>query len=161
MSQYLVYQPCGHSFLEDASLPTDCPLCHKEKKVRKHKHNARPVKPEEHGYFHSTGEFKRYNDLVLLQKSGIIRNLERQKKYILNTIQQSVVWDFYYLEMIDGAEREITEDYKGFITPEYRRKKKAFQNEYPSIIFRETKAAQAKTARRRFRQAFRRKKAAR
>lgn len=153
---YLVYQPCGHTFAEDGqSLPAACPYCNKANATRKHKFNAKPVQTE-HGYFHSTGEWKRYNELLILQKAGSIWGLERQKAYQLDTIRQKVVWDFYYMEVINGAEREVAEDFKGAITAEYRRKKRAFQEEYPDIIFRETKRNQAKAARRSYYKAAKR-----
>lgn len=128
-------------------MPEKCPYCNKANATRKHKFNAKPVKSE-HGYFHSTGEYNRYQELLTQEKCGAIWGLKRQKTYQLNTIRQEVVWDFFYRENINGAEREVAEDYKGAITAEYRRKKRAFQEEYPDIIFRETKARQAKAARR-------------
>lgn len=75
--------------------------------------------------FDSQAEARRYLLLKALQKSGHIRKLERQVKYLLavNGVKiADYVADFRYIDVKRQA--EIVEDVKGVKTPVYRLKKK-------------------------------------
>ena len=79
--------------------------------------------------FDSIGEMNRYKTLMILQASGKISNLERQKtfKFELNGVLIcKYTADFTYTE----AERQIVEDYKGFQTPEFKIKNKMMKAFY-------------------------------
>lgn len=81
--------------------------------------------------FDSQLEAARYFDLCLLQKSGMISGLERQKKFILAGSKKlssgkteracAYVADFVYTDK-DG--KTVVEDTKGFRTKEYIVKRK-------------------------------------
>lgn len=82
--------------------------------------------------FDSRKEAKRYQELVLLENVGVIKNLSRQVKFVLIPSQRDEVTgkvverecsyraDFEYTE--DG--KTIVEDVKGFKTKEYIIKRK-------------------------------------
>lgn len=85
--------------------------------------------------FDSKKEANRYAQLKLLAEAGVIRNIERQKKYVLIPSQRidgkvverecSYKADFVYEEQQeDGSWAEIVEDVKGMRTPDYKIKKK-------------------------------------
>ena len=80
--------------------------------------------------FHSKREASRYRELLLLEKSGIITNLELQKKYTFQVGDEKIcsyLADFVYKE----NDKEIVEDVKGFDTPLSKLKRqmmKAFFN---------------------------------
>ncbi len=86
--------------------------------------------------FDSKGEAKRWAELVLLERAGSIRDLERQVRIPLvigmrpilvrskgypNGRQAKYVADFAYTESATGE--EVLEDFKGFDTPESRLKR--------------------------------------
>lgn len=96
--------------------------------------------------FDSLKEYRRWNELVLLERAGQIQNLQRQVKFVLIPAQRefcneiytkgrnkgcfkpgkllekelSYVADFVYTE----DRKRIVEDSKGFKTPEYKIKRK-------------------------------------
>lgn len=80
--------------------------------------------------FDSQREANRYAELLLLQRSGQIQNLELQKEFILipaqkingKTAERAVVYraDFTYTE--NG--KTVVEDVKGFRTKDYILKRK-------------------------------------
>lgn len=82
--------------------------------------------------FDSRKEANRYQDLLLLEKAGVIKNLSRQVKFVLIPSQRDEVTgkvvdrecsyraDFEYTE--DG--KTVVEDVKGFRTKEYVLKRK-------------------------------------
>lgn len=81
--------------------------------------------------FDSIKEANRYTSLLLLQRAGVISNLQTQVKYVLIPTQRdaegkllekecSYKADFVYNR--DG--QTIVEDTKGFKTPEYNIKRK-------------------------------------
>lgn len=79
------------------------------------------VKTEVDGItFHSKKEARRYKELKLLEAAGQIANLRLQVSHdlIVNGIQVCRYRaDFVYTDKRNG--REITEDSKGYQTPEY------------------------------------------
>lgn len=90
--------------------------------------------------FASVKEYRRYNELKLLERAGVIKDLELQKKFLLqpsytNTegkhIREiSYIADFYYIE--NG--KEVVEDTKGYRTDVYKLKKKLFEYKYDLVI---------------------------
>lgn len=89
--------------------------------------------------FDSAGEHRRWCELRLLEISGAIRNLERQKRIaiVVNGVKIcAVVADFLYF---DGGKR-VLEDHKSEFTrrlPVWRLKKRLLQALYPAIEIRE------------------------
>lgn len=95
-------------------------------------------------YFDSKKEAKRATELILLEKSGKIKNLKFQVKYLL--IDKFVdkmgnkhrkieyVADFEYIK----NNTIIVEDSKGFKTEVYKIKKKLLLSKYKDIIFIES-----------------------
>lgn len=93
--------------------------------------------------FDSKLEAKRYNELKILLRSGVISDLTLQKVFLLQdgfTYAKkrerpiTYVCDFYYK---DKQGNEIVEDAKGFKTDVYKIKRKMFLFKYPHIIFKE------------------------
>lgn len=91
--------------------------------------------------FDSKKEAARYQDLMLLERAGKIKDLRRQVKFILIPAQRETVWNEKKCKYEDGKviEREVAyvadfvyteggfmvvEDAKGFRTPEYILKRK-------------------------------------
>lgn len=85
--------------------------------------------------FDSRKEARRYAELLLLEKAGAIRNLQRQVKFDLIPSQKidgkvverpcTYIADFTYLEIIgDNAFMLVVEDTKGFKTKDYIIKRK-------------------------------------
>lgn len=73
--------------------------------------------------FASKKEARRYAELLLLQKAGLIRNLECQASFPLTVNGELVatyIADFEYVENC----QHVVEDAKGVKTPVYRLKRK-------------------------------------
>lgn len=104
----------------------------------KNKYNARKIKVGDE-VFDSRRELHRWEELCLMEKAGMIKNLQRQVKFILIPSQRDTVWksgkpkpgrvverecayiaDFVYEE--NGE--TIVEDTKGFKTKDYVIKRK-------------------------------------
>lgn len=94
--------------------------------------------------FDSKAESRRYMDLKIMLKAGIITKLELQPRFEIcprvkwngKTIcKKSYVADFKYIE--NGV--EIVEDVKGVKTSVYQLKKSLFLTQYPQYKFIETK----------------------
>ena len=93
--------------------------------------------------FDSKKEANRYAELALMQRAGMIRNLQRQVKYELIPSQYkdgkciyrscSYIADFVY----EQNGQTVVEDTKGFKTPEYIIKKKLMFQVH-GIVIRET-----------------------
>jgi Protein of unknown function (DUF1064) len=94
--------------------------------------------------FSSKAEAKRYAQLVMMQKAGLIKDLVLQPHYRLHAPGTKVEWqligeyvaDFDYVDVV--TDKQITEDVKGVKTPVYQWKKKHFQAEYGRPIFEVT-----------------------
>lgn len=81
--------------------------------------------------FDSQAEARRYLLLKALQKSGHIKKLERQVKYLLaveGTKIADYVCDFRYID--EKRQVLVVEDVKGVKTPVYRLKKKLMKAIY-------------------------------
>lgn len=81
--------------------------------------------------FDSKGEARRWQELKLLERAGVISELKRQVRYDLDAHGKkicSLVADFEYIE----AGQVVTEDFKSkaTITPVFRLKAKLFKAKY-------------------------------
>lgn len=94
--------------------------------------------------FASKLEAKRYTELKLLEKQGVIKDLELQPSYDLipsfkkdnKTYRKSTYKaDFSYFDIENN--KTIVEDTKGFKTPVYMLKKKLFEYNYPNLTITE------------------------
>ena len=95
--------------------------------------------------FDSKKEAKRYSELKLLEKAGLIKELETQKKfelqpkYVNNNGEHiraiTYIADFFYYDCKEGI--YIVEDTKGFRTDVYILKKKLFEYVYPNLTIKE------------------------
>lgn len=86
--------------------------------------------------FASRREARRYQELTILEKSGVIRNLELQPRFPLKVDGNLIctyVADFAYFE----NNARVIEDSKGFRTREYINKIKLFKALNPGVDFRE------------------------
>lgn len=87
--------------------------------------------------FDSAGEAARFAQLKLLERARVILSLSRQPRFILCVNGHEVCEyraDFAYFE--NG--RQVIEDFKGMITPEFRLKRKLFNALYPALELRVT-----------------------
>ena len=94
--------------------------------------------------FDSKLEAKRYNELKMLLKSGVITDLTLQKVFLLQDgfsyaskkrTTYNICLRFFITKIKKG--NEIVEDAKGFKTDVYKIKRKLFLYKYPHIVFRE------------------------
>ena len=87
--------------------------------------------------FDSRREARRFAGLMIRARAGEIRNLRRQVRYPLTAHGVAIcvyVGDFEYEER-EGVRWElVTEDAKGFETPEFKLKAKMFAAEYGRAI---------------------------
>lgn len=95
--------------------------------------------------FDSKKEAKRYTELKLLKKAGVIKDLELQAVFVLQPKYtnakgehiRAITYkaDFYYYD--NQKEKYIVEDTKGFRTDTYKLKKKLFEYVYPNLTIEE------------------------
>lgn len=86
--------------------------------------------------FASAKEAKRYSELRLLERAGVIRQLELQPRFplIVNGIKVCIYYgDFSYFE----NNARVVEDTKGFKTREYINKRKLLLALNPGLDHRE------------------------
>ena len=98
------------------------------------------------GYFASRGESRRWIELLLLQRSGEIFDLERQVKFeLLPSFEINgekirgidYIADFTYRDSLDGS--RVVEDFKGHKTDVYKIKRKLFMHKFcPEVRFVES-----------------------
>ena len=107
---------------------------------RKNKYNA--IKTEVDGIkFDSKKEAARYQELKIMERAGIIKDLGRQIKFTLVPRQEderplSYIADFTYY---DNEKKEmVVEDVKGHKTPLYIAKRKIFKYKYKEYKFLES-----------------------
>ena len=103
----------------------------------KSKYNNKKTIYDNHA-FDSKKEANYYLKFKIMQDAGIIRNLELQKKYVLQKSfinkegkkyrEISYIADFYYVTTKDNKEHVV--DVKGFRTDVYKLKKKLFEYKY-------------------------------
>jgi hypothetical protein len=103
---------------------------------RGHKYNA--SRTEVDGiFFDSKREAKRYGELKMLQKAGLISDLQLQVKLPISINGQfvfSYVVDFLYWDKEPEVPILTYEDCKGFKTDMYRLKKKCVEAQYRTKI---------------------------
>lgn len=95
--------------------------------------------------FDSKKEAKRFTELKLLKRAGLIKELELQKvfelqpKYINNNGEhiRAITYkaDFFYYNI--QKEHYVVEDTKGYRTDVYKLKKKLFEFKYPDLTIEE------------------------
>ena len=95
-------------------------------KAKRNKMNAVQVHDPVHGLFHSKREHARFHLLLLRQRAGEIKDLQRQVPYSLNVngkLIGKVIMDFTYLEKLPFGTKlvpqkfeHIDEDCKGYQT---------------------------------------------
>ena len=95
--------------------------------------------------FDSKKESKRYEQLKILKKAGLIRDLELQPVFVLQEAYtnnkgekvRAITYkaDFIYFDKY--LDRYIVEDVKGFKTDVYKLKKKLFEYQYPNLTIEE------------------------
>lgn len=94
--------------------------------------------------FDSKLEARRYTELKLLEKQGLIKDLTLQPAYDLipsfkknnKTYRKTqYIADFSYYDV--DLDKTIVEDTKGFKTDVYLLKKKLFEYNYPNLTIRE------------------------
>lgn len=107
---------------------------------RPRKYRNKPVEVDGRR-FDSKAEARRYSQLKLLQRAGIIADLECQKRYPLTAHGQAIcvyVADFAYTDLQRRV--AVAEDVKGVETDVFRIKAKMFRAEYPGVELRVVKA---------------------
>lgn len=91
--------------------------------------------------FDSKREAKRYQELKLMERAGIIRDLKRQVRYELipafdcngkHYRPATYIADFVYTDVNTGG--EVVEDCKGYRTDVYRLKAKLFAHKFGVAI---------------------------
>lgn len=99
--------------------------------------------------FASKSEMNRYIELRMLERAGLIKDLELQPKYQLQEEYTHHTYGkqraIYYIGDFKYKDKElgwqvVVEDHKGHKTEIYKIKKKLFLFNYPFIFFRETRA---------------------
>jgi len=102
--------------------------------MTRHKYNAKPTVLD--GFrFASKAEARRYSELLLLQRSGEISELELQPPFplVVNGVKVGTyIADFRY--RCKYTDPLIVEDVKGIKTPLYRLKKKHVEAQYGITI---------------------------
>lgn len=90
--------------------------------------------------FASKLEAKRYNELKLMEKGGLIKDLTLQPSFVLiPTFKKNgktfrsckYKADFTYYD--NEKKKQVVEDTKGFETKEYKIKKKLFEYNFPEL----------------------------
>jgi len=120
-------------------------------------HKYRAVKVELDGHrFDSQAEASQYRLLRLMEREGIIRDLELQPRFLLKAAftdsngkrhrKVEYVADFQYVE---SNGHTVIEDVKGVSTPVFRLKEKLFRAEYPELDLRVIQTGANKRTRRR------------
>ena len=95
--------------------------------------------------FDSKKEAKRFEELKILKKAGLIKELELQKTFELQPKYtndrgehiRAITYkaDFFYYDKHLG--KYIVEDTKGYRTEVYKLKKKLFEYQYPNLRIEE------------------------
>ena len=95
--------------------------------------------------FDSIAESRRYKELKLLERQGIIKDLKLQPIFVLqpsfkknNKTIRAITYkaDFSYLENEKASDKIIVEDVKGYATKEFKLKEKMFNYIYKEMELR-------------------------
>lgn len=113
--------------------------------ARQNKFGARSITIDGH-YFPSLLEGRRYGQLKMMQRTGLIRELKLQPRFDLSAAGEKVAEyraDFAYQERFKDGDTfgwlAVVEDAKGVETPLYKLKRALFLRLYPHFAFREIK----------------------
>lgn len=108
--------------------------------MRRSKYNAKPTVVD--GVrFASKAEAARDNELLLLQRGGVIKDLKRQPRFPLIVCGMKIctyVGDWKYYEKSERGQfaHEVVEDRKGVLTPAFKIKWALAKALYPEIEWR-------------------------
>ena len=87
------------------------------------------------GTFDSQGEAKRYQELTVLERGGLITGLQRQVKFRIGVLGilgpqhiDTYVADFVYFDIPNRS--WVVEDFKGYRTDDFKRKKRLLREIY-------------------------------
>jgi hypothetical protein len=131
----------------DEITPEQYHLLVEEEGRRQNKYRAIPVQDEVYGYFASTGEHRRWYELLRLQELGEIAGLKRQVPYALVVNGVPIcgyVADFTYREFVAAPPagvahwEPIVEDYKPGMRTEAYKIKRSLMLACFGITIRET-----------------------
>lgn len=112
---------------------------HMTRAGRRNKYHAKAFTDSNGMKWHSQGEFKRWQELQLLEAAGHICDLKRQVKFPLHvhpfggTSKIEIgkyIADFQYIEQRAGKNYRCVEEHKGVWTPTARWKLRHFETEY-------------------------------
>jgi len=96
----------------------------------KTKFHNKPFYDADGTYWHSRGEYRRWEQLKLMQRAGEIFDLQRQVRFVFVHDDVEIgrwIADFAYIE----KRKFIAEDFKGVITADFRRNVKCMKAWYP------------------------------
>lgn len=95
--------------------------------------------------FDSKKEAKRYTELKLLERAGVIKSLELQPKFVLQEEYikdgkkiKAITYKADFMYWDNEKNKKIIEDVKGFKTDVYKLKKKLFEFRYKDLRIVET-----------------------
>lgn len=96
--------------------------------------------------FDSRLEARRYHELLLMQKAGIICDLKTQVPFELQPsfkkggkTVRAITYKADFVYIVCGTGKTVVEDTKGFRTEVYKIKKKLFEYKYPELTIKEVK----------------------
>lgn len=96
--------------------------------------------------FDSKLEARRYHELLLMQKAGIICDLKTQVPFILQPsfkkggeTVRAITYKADFVYTVCGTGATVVEDTKGYRTDVYKIKKKLFDYKYPDLTIKEVK----------------------
>lgn len=123
------------------TLLIECKFCGSlgfaEMKSTKSKYRNKRVYSIEHGHFDSQAEFRRYNALLLEERAGIVRDIQRQVRFRLE--HDGCFFGIYVADFVYWKnDEQIVEDVKGYKTATYKTKKRLMKTIHGIDIF-ETK----------------------
>ena len=101
-------------------------------KPKRHKYGVGPVEQrttQDGIVFASAAECRRYGQLKLLEKSGYIKKLELQPKFVFEVDGDPVFSYFADFSYREGM-TQVIEDTKGFQTPVFRLKRKLIEAQH-------------------------------
>lgn len=86
--------------------------------------------------FASKLEARGYEELLLLEKGGVIKDLELQKAFVINVNGKHVcsyICDYFFTKCVNG--KEVVAEAKGVATADYRIKIKLMKALYPAYEY--------------------------
>jgi hypothetical protein len=86
--------------------------------------------------FDSKAEARRYQELELLQRAKVIRDLKRQVTFALYGKNGAPICRYRADFMYEESGKHVVEDVKGVATPVFGLKAKLFADNYPEIELR-------------------------